>query len=176
MLEIRELRVDDLPAIQATSGGAAWNGGEVKWRRYFDEQLSGLRTALVAVDPPAVVGYGSLVWRSAYHHFLEARVPEINDLVVAEQNRRRGVGTQLIERLEDRARARGCAEVGLGVGLHADYGPAQRLYNHLGYSPDGHGITYRGVAVAGGDPVRVDDDLVLWLVKTLAPVRDAARR
>jgi len=30
--------------------------------------------------------------------------------------------------------------VGIGVGLYADYGTAQRMYARRGYVPDGHGL------------------------------------
>lgn len=57
--------------------------------------------------------------------------------------------------------------IGIGVGLYADYGAAQRLYPKLGYRPDGRGITYREHPVAPGSSVPVDDDLVLWMTRRL---------
>jgi hypothetical protein len=69
--------------------------------------------------------------------------------------------------LEDLARQRGCRQIGLGVGLYADYGAAQRLYLKLGYVLDGRGITYKYLPARGGETFRIDDDLLLWLVKSL---------
>ena len=55
---------------------------------------------------------------------------------------------------------------GIGFGVYADYGPAQRLYVRRGYVPDGNGL-YRGTEpVQPGTDVFVDDGLVLYLVKT----------
>lgn len=113
------------------------------------------------------LGYGSLLWRSNYPAFAADRVPEIHDLVVAADSRGQGIGTKLISELERRAAAAGHNLIGLGVGLYADYGAAQRLYSSLGYRPDGQGVTYQHRPVAPGSKVQMDDDLVLWMTKDL---------
>jgi hypothetical protein len=41
------------------------------------------------------------------------------------------------------------------------------LYVHLGYVPDGQGMTYKGEQVVPGDSYPVDDDLLIWLKKDL---------
>ncbi len=64
------------------------------------------------------------------------------------------------------------AVAGIGVGLYAAYGAAQRLYARRGYVPDGRGVVYRNVAVEPGASVTVDDDLVLMMTRRLP---DAAR-
>ena len=51
------------------------------------------------------------------------------------------------------------------MGLYKDYGPAQKLYSKLGYSPDGNGITYKGQPAIAGQSYVLDDDLILWLTK-----------
>jgi len=119
------------------------------------------------VEKAHFLAYGSLVWSPAYNPFRELRIPEIQDLVVAQDRRRQGIATRLIAAFEDRARSRCSAQIGLGVGLYADYGAAQRLYVKLGYVPDGRGITSHVKPVLGGSNIKVDDDLVLWLVKSL---------
>jgi hypothetical protein len=55
---------------------------------------------------------------------------------------------------------------GIGVGLFASYGSAQRLYVRRGYIPDGRGIARRGETIEPGASVVVDDDLVLYFTKT----------
>jgi GNAT superfamily N-acetyltransferase len=107
------------------------------------------------------------VWLPAYPVFRELNIPEIQDLVVMQQRRQEGIGCRLITALEQRARQQGHLQIGLGVGLYADYGAAQRLYVKLGYIPDGRGITCNYLPAAGGLSFRVDDDLLLWLVKSL---------
>ena len=67
---------------------------------------------------------------------------------------------------EAQAARRHCV-VGIGVGLHAGYNAAQRLYALRGYIPDGRGVTYRDQYVGQYVPVVLDDDLVLHLTKQL---------
>lgn len=124
-------------------------------------------TCLVALRGDAVLGYGSLVWRSQYPPFVDEGRPEIQDLVVSKSWRGQGTGTALIAALEARVRAAGRLCVGIGFGLYADYGSAQKLYVRLGYQPDGRGVTYENRPVTPGGTVWLDDELVLWLVKGL---------
>ena len=58
--------------------------------------------------------------------------------------------------------------VGLGVGMTADYGAAQRLYVLRGYVPDGKGLCWRNSSIKYGEKVTVDDDLILHFIKQLA--------
>ncbi len=167
IFEVRELQAADVPRIVATDGGAAWHGGVEKWNQRLADQAKGQRLVLLAVDASNVFGYGSLLWASGCSPFREAGIPEINDLVVAEDHRNQGIATRLIRALEERAHAANCTKIGIGVGLYRDYGPAQRLYVRLGYVPDGNGITSGGLPVPAGGTVLVDDDLSLWLVKPL---------
>lgn len=125
---------------------------------------------LLAIDqgePTSCLGYGSLLWSPAYAPFRDLGIPEIQDVVVSEFWRRRGIATRLLAALEDQARSREYKQIGLAVGLYADYGPAQRLYIKLGYELDGRGVTCNCVPVTGGSQVKVDDNLVMWMVKSL---------
>lgn len=167
MYQIRELSADDVPRIVATDGGIAWNGGFEKWNQRLAEHLDGRRIVLLAVEGAHFLGYGSLLWLPAYPSFRELGIPEIQDLVTAQHRRGQGIATRIIAALEDRARLREHKQIGLGVGLYADYGSAQRLYVRLGYAPDGRGMTYHTLPALGGANVRVDDDLLIWLVKSL---------
>jgi hypothetical protein len=80
--------------------------------------------------------------------------------------RRQGVASQLLDAAETLIQERS-DRAGIGFGLYADYGPAQRMYILRGYVPDGNGVTYNGSTAQPGTQVTVDDDLVLYLVKTL---------
>jgi GNAT superfamily N-acetyltransferase len=164
---IRRLEAADLPVIAATNGGNGWHGALQRWEAKLQQQASGQRITLVALDVAQVIGYGSLAWQSQHPPFAGAGIPEIQDVVVATSHRGKGVGSRLIRALEQLALSAGNKKVGIGVGLYADYGSAQRLYARIGYIPDGHGITYRNAPAPGGCEVRVDDDLVLWMIKDL---------
>jgi len=169
MVEIRDLVEADLPLLAATDGGPAWHGAWDQWRTtYLVEHLGGQRVCLVAIQDGHAVGYGSLIWRPHYPPFAEAGVPEIGDMVVADGLRGQGIGTRLIDAFEARAKAAGCSTIGIGFGLYADYGRAQRLYVRRGFVPDGRGVTYASAPATPGQSYRLDDDLVLWLTKALS--------
>ncbi len=136
-----------------------------RWNRYYKEQQENIRTVGVVAQGEEILGYGSLFLNSEYPFFFN--VPEINDVWIYEEYRSRGLGTQLIRWLEKIAQDRGYSEVGIGVGLYADYGVAQKLYFHLGYAPDGQGVTYKCQSVTPGQPYPFDDELILWLKKQL---------
>ena len=141
---------------------------QVKWERYYQEQKDQIRTVGIIEKEGHLVGYGSLLRQSKYLHFQQ--IPEINDLWIDQSYRKQGLGTKLINWLEGLARKEGYKQIGLGVGLYKDYGSAQKLYSRLGYKPDGQGITYHYKSVVPGKQYTVDDDLILWLIKTLGNV------
>ncbi len=163
MISIRELSQADVASIPTVEGGPAWHGGAEKWSLYWEQHRKGLRTCLVAHENSGVAGYVSVVWRSQHRPFEQSNIPEIQDLVVAESRRGHGIGAALVAECETRAADIGHREMGIGFGLYADYGAAQRLYVQMGYVPDGHGLTWNNEPARAGDMVRVVDDLVLWL-------------
>jgi GNAT superfamily N-acetyltransferase len=166
-IEVRDLRGGDRDKLAEIDGGNGWNADPILWASYLADQENGARVVVIAWSRERPVGYGTLVWEPNYEPFRTARVPEINNLAVTARVRRQGVATEIIHHLEERARHAGRVSIGLGVGLYADYGPAQRLYFGLGYRPDGRGITHRYRPLAPMETVPLDDDLVLWLSKPL---------
>jgi GNAT superfamily N-acetyltransferase len=167
MIEVRHVTEADLARILAADGGPWWRRDETEWRAYLAQQGRGERICLYAELDGEVAAYGHLVRRSQYPPFVAAGAPEISDLRTAERFRGRGAGAAIIARCEALAREAGYAAIGLGVGLYADYGSAQRLYIRLGYAPDGRGLTYENAPVVPGERYRVDDELLLWLIKSL---------
>ena len=166
-VSIRPLMSRDIGEILATDGGPAWKRQPKPWRDIIRQRDEGLRVVLIATEGDAVIGYVSLIWRSNYSRFQAKDVPEISDLVVAQFRRGEGIGALLLQTLEVEAIRAGKAVVGIGVGLYADYGAAQRLYVSRGYMPDGYGITYDYADIAPGTSVALDDDLILWMLKQL---------
>jgi len=138
------------------------------WATYFQEQENKVRTVAVIENKGEILGYGSLLRNPECPFFAQRNIPEINAIWIDEDHRRKGLGTALIKWLENLASQEGYNEIGIGVGLYRDYGPAQQLYFQLGYIPDGNGITYRGQSTVAGQSYPLDDDLILWLKKTLS--------
>jgi ribosomal protein S18 acetylase RimI-like enzyme len=113
-----------------------------------------------------IAGYLTVRWESDYPPFREARIPEIVDLNVLPAFRRRGIASALMDAAEAIIAQRSPV-AGIGVGLYADYGAAQRMYVLRGYIPDGRGIFYNREPVIPGEMARVDDELVLYFTKRL---------
>jgi chloramphenicol 3-O phosphotransferase len=140
---------------------------KVLWDTYYREQQDGIRTVAIIENNYEILGYGSLLRHSESPFFSNKNIPEINAIWIDENHRRQGLGKALIKWIEHLASQEGYDQIGIGVGLYQDYGPAQKLYFQLGYLPDGNGITYKGQSTIPGQTYPLDDDLILWLEKPL---------
>jgi GNAT superfamily N-acetyltransferase len=136
------------------------------YEKCLEENQLGSRVTLLAFYDEDLAGCCSLLYKSDYPYFIKHSIPEINNLNVFPQYRKKGVATRIIDELEGIA-SRTSKVVGLGVGLYKDYGNAQRMYCKRGYVLDGNGITYQNVEVEPGKQVIIDDELLLYLVKEL---------
>jgi GNAT superfamily N-acetyltransferase len=162
---VRSLDDDDAPHLVEAFADHGWRKPLDLFIRYAAEQRRGLRLCYVAESADSLAGYCTLLWESKYEPFRTAGIPEITDLNVLPPHRGHGVGNALLDVIETGARERSQA-VGLGVGLYADYGAAQRIYARRGYVPDGKGVMYRNRPVPPGCTVRLDDDAALMLTLT----------
>jgi GNAT superfamily N-acetyltransferase len=163
---IRAMGESDPEVISAAFTALGWDTKPpALYRHYLAEQKEGRRLAWVAEWQGEFAGYVTLRWTSAYGPFADRQIPEVADLNVLPKHRRQGIGNALLDRAESAASARSTV-IGLGVGLYADYGAAQRIYARRGYLPDGRGIMYRNQPVEWGTVVRVDDDATLMLTRS----------
>lgn len=163
-LTIRKALSSDIPALLRIKPGE----GAEYFERCLSEQESGRRELFVLeAGEVGLVAYGILNYAPRYFLYERLGISEIQDLNVVPERRRRGYGRALIEYCEGAVRARGGDQIGISVGLHKGFGPAQRLYVSMGYVPDGYGVTYDREAVAPGENRPVDDDLCLMMVKDL---------
>jgi hypothetical protein len=55
----------------------------------------------------------------------------------------------------------------LGVGLHRDYGAAQRMYVKRGFVPDGSGLWWQGKNLEPYADLKNDDEVVIYMSKKL---------
>ncbi len=111
-------------------------------RVFFDELGHANRSYLVATDVGEVVGYGGLMLVEADAH--------ITTLAVAQDLRRRKLGTRLLLALVERAVALGARHLTLEV--RATNSDAQQLYERFGFAPVGKRKGY----YAG------EDAIVMW--------------
>jgi GNAT superfamily N-acetyltransferase len=166
-LDLLSLQANHIPEIVSSFKNIGWNKPSSLYEFYLTEQNQNQRSVIVAKMNEQFCGYVTLKWKSDYEHFMNKDIPEIADLNVLPNYRKKGVGTALIQKCEIVAKEHGYSQIGLGVGMTRDYGNAQRLYFDLGYAPDGNGLYHHYKAVNYSDRVKVDDDLVLFLNKNI---------
>jgi GNAT superfamily N-acetyltransferase len=166
MFEIRELQEQDIEPITSAFAALGWNKPASQYQSYLSQQTDGSMVVLVAFADGEFVGYVTILWVASYPPFRDAAIPEISDFNVLPKARRKRYGSRLLDLAEDIV-AQKTDVVGLGVGLDADYGAAQRLYVLRGYVPDGRGLCWRHNFLKYGDTVIVDDDLNLYFTKKL---------
>ena len=163
---IRNLQQKDIQIITDEEIAQGWHATTEKYEMRFRHQAEGKAIALVAEYKGNVAGYINVYPDSQWGAFAHKGYPEIMDFGVLEKYRRNGIGSRLMDIAEQVASAYSDV-VYLGVGLHSGYGSAQRMYVKRGYLPDGTGVWYQDkVCEPYGDCCN-DDDLVLYLSKTL---------
>ena len=87
--------------------------------------------------------------------------PEVQDVTVREEHRRRGVASALTEAVEREAAARGVER--LRVTVSVDNDAAQALYRARGYADiDIPPRRVVGTIALRTDPIEVDDTLLTW--------------
>lgn len=166
-LTLCQLEKNDFDEIVSSFEMIGWNKPKSIYEDYFQEQSDGVRTVILAKMNGKFCGYVTIKWKSDYDSFAVQNIPEISDLNVVPTYQKHGIGTALINECEAIAKKRGSTIIGLGVGMTADYGSAQRLYVRLGYIPDGQGLHYKCAPLKYGNQVTIDDDLVLFLKKSI---------
>ena len=123
-------------------------------------RLDVAQTYLVAWDGAYPVGHAHVAWADT-----KLGVPEVQDLFVLPERRRRGVATELSRAAERLAAGRGHGRISLGFSV--DNVPARRLYKQLGYRDAGvPPERHLGTILIRGRPVKIDDT-VIYLIKDL---------
>ena len=159
-IRVERMRAVDVAAL-VDAFVMAWGKPPEQYARYWDENEAGTRITVIAwvrtERGDELAGYGNLLWKSDYPPFIEADIPEINDLNTLVAFRNRGAASAIIHECERIAAEHGKPIMGIGVGQTEDYANAQRLYPKLDYEYDGRGLR----ETLWGD--------VLYLTKRLQP-------
>lgn len=162
-VKIRPMQASDVEAFPAAFAAQGWHKPTEQYERYLAAQAAGAYAVLVAEIDGRPAGYLLLKPQAGAGPYAGKDIAEIADFNVLKAYQRQGVGTRLLEEAEARAGGRVC----LGVGLHAGYGAAQRLYARRGYVPAGDGVWYRDEPLTPYAACSNDDDLVLYMAKGL---------
>jgi GNAT superfamily N-acetyltransferase len=127
----------------------------------LDQQAREGSTYLIAWEDDQPVGHAHIAWSGTH-----LGLPEIQDVFVLPELRRRGIASQLTHAGEDEARRRGWDRISLSVS-RSDNPAAAQLYAKLGYVDAGaEPVRMLGQILLRGRPFEVDDTLV-YLVKDL---------
>lgn len=165
---VRLATSQDLSSLQQVAVAMPATHESNYFQRCLSEQADNQRQIFLAVMPDQkVLGYVQLNYLPIYSAFRRFNIPEIQDLNVIPSARRQGIGGLLVDHCIQAARTAGYTELGIGVGLHARFGAAQRLYVAKGFIPDGQGIAYDDQTIPAGDLRPVDDLLTLKMTKKL---------
>jgi GNAT superfamily N-acetyltransferase len=150
MLTIRELEAADLEEVDR----------HLPLNR-LDQHAREGSTYLIAWEDDRPVGHAHIAWEGTH-----LGVPEIQDVFVLPELRRRGIASQLTHAAEDEARRRGRDHISLSVSQEGNP-EATRLYEKLGYVDAGAApVRVLGQISLRGRPFEVDDTLV-YLLKEL---------
>ena len=163
---IRELQPSDAKIITEEEIAQGWQASIEKYEMRLRHQKEGKSISLVAEYQGNVAGYINIYPNVDTGAFAKKGYPEIVDFGVLEKYQRRGIGSKLMDVAEQIA-AKYSNVVCLGVGLHSGYGSAQRMYAKRRYIPDGTGVWYNDKVLEQYADCCNDDDLVLYLSKTL---------
>ena len=156
---IRPLEAQDIEKLTSLFMDIGWNFRVSLFERYLEEQDRGERVVLVAYLCEDFTGYVTIVWKSGYPPFAEKGIPEVVDLNVLLKFRRHGIASTLMDEAERRIFERSDV-AGIGVGISADYGAAQRMYVLRGYVPNGRGLFGNGQYIWERSTVQVDDCVI----------------
>ena len=127
----------------------------------LDQQIEERLTYVIAWEDDRPVGHAHIAWSDTH-----LGLPEIQDVFVLPELRRRGIASQLTHAAEDEARRRGWDRISLSVS-RSDNPAAARLYAKLGYVDAGvDPVRVHGQIMLRGRSFEVDDTLV-YLAKEL---------
>jgi GNAT superfamily N-acetyltransferase len=150
MLTVSELRADQVELVDRY----------LPLSRLSDQGGEG-STYLIAWEDDRPIGHAHIAWSGTH-----LGLPEIQDVFVLPEHRRRGIASRLTEAAEDEARRRGSDRISLSVSLEQNP-VAKVLYEKLGYVDAGvEPVRVLGQIMIRGRPLEVDDTL-LYLVKEL---------
>ena len=134
-------------------------------RRLVPEEIEGVGAVLGLARLEQGDGFYLVAWEDEEpigHAYLAlSDPPELQDVSVRPEHRRRGVASALSAAAERAARTRGFDRIRLTVGL--ENAPAQALYRRCGYVDSGlPPKRVQGTIMVRSGPLEVDDTLLTW--------------
>ncbi len=164
---VRDMVKTDPEIITFEEHQQGWTHQKVeKYTQRLKDVADGKCISLVAEYEGNVARYFNVYLNSTSGKFANKNIPELIDLGVLKKYRRHGIGNILMQVAEDIAKKYSNI-VCIGVGLHRDYGAAQRLYVKRSFLPDGIGLWYNGKNLKPYADMKNDNEAVIYLSKKL---------
>ena len=164
---VRDMVESDPQVILAAEHAQGWTHQKIeKYTQRLTDVAAGKCVALVAEYQGNVAGYFNVYRSGTVGPFAGTDIPELVDLGVFMKYRKHGIGEVLMQVAEIVARKWNnvCC---IGVGLHRDYGAAQRMYVKRGFIPDGTGVWWNGRPVEPYADMKNDDEAAIYFTKKL---------
>lgn len=165
-LIVRSMMESDIEIFVNGFAEQGWYKSYELFDEYYNQQEKNEKLIIVAEKYGNVCGYVTLLPYAEIGPFAYKKIPEIVDFNVLIKYQKNGIGNKIMDIAENLAKEKS-DYVSLAVGLHSGYGSAQRIYIKRGYIPDGTGVWYDGKPIEPYTDCNNDDDLVLYLLKSL---------
>ena len=161
---LRDVRIDDLTTLSVIKPTKALHRDRMR-----DADNDYIRY-MVAEQENIIVGFGVLVFKSPETWTKMRFLPAIVDLYVKPDLRSQGIGTSMIDEMENTAFKRGCSEIFIGV--DPDFNQrAYSLYLRLGYEPlDKEPYLENWSFTISDGELREGDNWIIYLRKELYSV------
>ncbi len=164
---IRDMLTSDPEIITHEEHLQGWtHQKKEKYEQRLKDVADNKCVALVAEYKGNVAGYFNIYFNTMCSRFGGKEFPELIDLGVFKKYRNQGIGNLLMQVAEDIAKKYADTVV-IGVGLHRDYGAAQRMYVKRGYIPDGTGLWWQGKPLEPYADLKNDDETAIYMSKKL---------
>ncbi len=164
---VRDMIESDPEIITYEEHTQGWTHQKIeKYKQRLKDVADGKCVALVAEYKGNIAGYFNVYFNTMCSLLGGKGFPELIDLGVFKKYRNRGIGTVLLQVAEHIAKKYADTVV-IGVGLHRDYGAAQRMYVKNGFVPDGSGLWWQGKPIEPYAELKNDDEVTLYMSKKL---------
>lgn len=166
-IAIRDMVETDPQIITQEEHLQGWAEQKVeKYTQRLKDVAEGKCVALVAEYKGNVAGYFNVYPNTMCGLYGGKGYPELIDLGVLKKYRKHGIGNILMQVAEDVARQYADTAI-IGVGLHRDYGAAQRMYIKRGFIPDGTGVWWHNKPLEPYADFKNDDEAAIYMYKKL---------
>lgn len=113
-ITIRKMALSDIEEFPREFALQGWNKPIEQYQRYYEEQEKGTRQVFVATVDGKAAGYATLLPYDTAGPFKDANIPTVVDFNVLEKYQRNGVGTAILDCIENQVKSYSPASGSMG--------------------------------------------------------------